>query len=70
METSLFKNKSTRLRFSIWVIIANFIIGIVAMILQYDIVAIGTFLSMANSPLYIYILGRSYRGEAVEPKKD
>lgn len=66
VKRNLLKNPSTRLRFSIYVIIANFIIGILAMFLKLDIVAVGTFLSMCNSPLYIYILGRSYRGETKE----
>jgi len=35
----------------------------------FDLVALGTFLSMANAPLYIYILGRSYRGASKPEEK-
>jgi uncharacterized membrane protein YgcG len=58
---SLLKDPSTRLRFSIWVIFANFILGVVCMILGGDLTALGVFLSMANSPLYVYVLGRTFR---------
>jgi hypothetical protein len=60
-DTSLIKNHSTRLRFSVWVIIANFILGILGMILGADLTALGIFLAMSNSPLYAYVLGRSFR---------
>ncbi len=60
---SLLKNRSTRLRFSIYVIIANFIFGIVAMFLKIDLTTVGAFLSLSNAPLYVYVLGRTYRGE-------
>jgi len=53
--------KSKRLRFSIIVIIANFIIGIIGIKYGADLSALGTFLLLANSPLYVYILGDSYR---------
>jgi hypothetical protein len=65
---SLLKNPSTRLRFSIWVIIANFLAGIFGMVLGADLTALGVFLSLSNAPLYIYILGRSYRGSSI-PKE-
>lgn len=62
---SLLKNDSTRLRFSVWVIIANFIIGIVGIFLGSDLTALGVFLAMSNTPLYAYILGRTFRGATV-----
>lgn len=60
-DKSLIKNTSTRLRFSIWVIVANFILGIIGMVLGADLTALGVFLGLANAPLYAYILGRSFR---------
>ena len=63
---SLLKNRSTRLRFSIYVIIANFIFGGIAMWLGIDLTTVGTFLSLSNAPLYVYVLGRSYRGETTQ----
>jgi len=62
---SLLKNPSTRLRFSIWVIIANFIMGTIGMILGTDLTALGVFISLCNTPLYAYILGRSFRGAQI-----
>lgn len=67
-NNSLMKNDSTRLRFSIWVIIANFIMGTVGMILGSDLTALGVFISLCNTPLYAYILGRTFRGADV-PKE-
>lgn len=49
----------TRLKFSIIVTIANFIMGIIGMILGTDLTALGVFLTMANTPLFAYILGQS-----------
>lgn len=60
----LIKSKSTRLRFSVYVIIANFLFGIFGIFMKVDLVSLGTFLSLVNSPLYIYVIGRSYRGES------
>ncbi len=60
-DKSLIKNPSTRLRFSLWVIVANFILGIIGMLLGSDLTALGVFLGLANAPLYAYILGRSFR---------
>lgn len=51
----------TRLKFSIAVIIANFIIGIIGIILGSDLTAIGVFLSLCNTPLYVYVLGESLK---------
>jgi hypothetical protein len=62
---SLLKNDSTRLRFSVWVIIANFILGIIGMFVGTDLTALGVFLSLSNAPLYVYVLGRSFRGATV-----
>lgn len=61
-NNSLLKNNSTRLRFSVWVIIANFILGIIGMILGADLTALGVFISLCNTPLYAYIMGRTFRG--------
>ena len=62
---SLLKHPSTRLRFSIFVIIANFALGIVGMLLGSDLTALGVFLAMANVPLYTYVLGDSFRPNKV-----
>lgn len=62
---SLFSNPSTRLRFSIWVIIANFLAGVIGMVLGTDLTALGVFLSLSNAPLYVYVLGRSFRPSQV-----
>lgn len=62
---SLIKNPSTRLRFSIWVIVANFLLGIIGMVLGSDLTALGVFLGLSNAPLYAYILGRSFRPSQV-----
>lgn len=62
-KETLIKNRSTRLRFAIYVIIANFAFGIFGVLFGVNLVSLGTFLSLSNAPLYIYILGRSYRGE-------
>ena len=64
-SNSLLKNDSTRLRFSVWVIIANFIVGIIGILLGSDLIALGVFLAMSNTPLYAYILGRTFRGETI-----
>jgi hypothetical protein len=53
--------KSKRLRFSIAVIIANFIIGFFGIYKNADLTALGTFLALSNTPLYAYILGDSFR---------
>lgn len=50
----------TRLKFSIGVIVANFILGIICMLIGGDLTALGVFLAMANSPLYVYVLGQSF----------
>jgi hypothetical protein len=56
----MWKNPRTRLRFSIGVIIANFVLGIVGMLLGADLTALGVFLGLANAPLYAYVLGESF----------
>lgn len=67
-DGSLIKNPSTRLRFSVYVIIANFLAGIIGMVLGTDLTALGVFLSLSNSPLYVYVLGRTLRSSSV-PKE-
>lgn len=67
-DKSLIKNPSTRLRFSIWVIIANFILGVIGMLLGADLTALGVFLGLANAPLYAYILGSSFKPSVVPEK--
>jgi len=67
-KNSLIKNPSTRLRFSIWVIVANFILGTIGMVLGADLTALGVFLGLANAPLYAYILGDSFRPNPVPDK--
>jgi len=64
-DGSLIRNYSTRLRFSVWVIIANFILGVIGMALGADLTALGVFLAMSNAPLYAYVLGRSFRAATV-----
>jgi hypothetical protein len=53
--------KSKRLRFAVGVLIANFVVVIFGMWKGTDLVALGTCLMMINAPLYVYILGDSYR---------
>lgn len=53
--------KSKRLRFSIWVIVANFAIGALGILKSADLTALGTFLALSNTPLYAYILGDTFR---------
>jgi len=67
-DGSLIKNPSTRLRFSVYVIIANFLAGIIGMILGTDLTALGVFLSLSNAPLYVYVLGRTLRSASI-PKE-
>lgn len=62
---SLFKNKSTRLRFSLYVIGINFILGIIGMIVGTDLTSLGVFLSLSNTPLYVYVLGASFRPSTI-----
>jgi hypothetical protein len=50
----------TRLKFSICVIIANFLMGVIGILLGTDLTALGVFLAMANAPLYAYVLGQSF----------
>lgn len=64
-SNSLLKNNSTRLRFSVYVIIANFIAGIIGMVLGTDLTALGVFLSLSNTPLYVYVLGRTLRASSI-----
>ena len=53
--------KSKRLRFSIAVIVSNFVIGIIGIIYQADLQALGVFLALSNAPLYAYVLGDTFR---------
>ncbi len=53
--------KSKRLRFSVWVIIANFAIGVLGILKGTDLQALGVFLALSNAPLYAYVLGDSFR---------
>lgn len=52
---------SKRLRFSIAVIIANFAIGAMGIHYGADLQALGVFLALSNSPLYVYVLGDTFR---------
>jgi hypothetical protein len=67
-KKSLFKSPRTRLKFSVWVIIANFVLGMIGMLLGADLTALGVFLAMSNAPLYVYVLGDSFRPSAVPDK--
>jgi hypothetical protein len=58
--------KSKRLRFAICVIVANFLIGILGICKGADLTALGTFLALSNTPLYVYILGDSFRPSTLE----
>lgn len=53
--------KSKRLRFSVWVIVANFLIGAYGIHAGADLQALGVFLALSNAPLYAYVLGDSFR---------
>jgi len=53
--------QSKRLRITIAGLIANFVIGAFGIYFNADLAALGTFLALANSPLYVYILGDSFR---------
>ena len=54
--------KSKRLKIVLGALIANFIIVIIAMIIGgVDLTALGTCLSLINTPLYIYVLGETFR---------
>ena len=53
--------KSKRLRFTIAIIVLNFLIGLYGISQGADLTALGTFLALANTPLYVYILGDSFR---------
>jgi len=53
--------KSKRLRFSVWVIVANFAIGVLGILKGADLQALGVFLALSNAPLYAYVLGDSFR---------
>ena len=53
--------KSKRLRFTIAIIVVNFLIGIYGISQGADLTELGTFLALSNTPLYVYILGDSYR---------
>lgn len=57
--------KSKRLRFSIAVIIANFIIGTIGIYQNADLQALGVFLALSNAPLYTYVLGDTFRASNV-----
>jgi hypothetical protein len=52
---------SKRLRFSIAVIIANFVMGVFGIYYGADLGDLGMFLALSNTPLYVYILGDTYR---------
>ena len=52
---------SKRLRFSIAVIIANFVMGVFGIYYGADLGDFGMFLALSNTPLYVYILGDTYR---------
>lgn len=52
---------SKRLRFSIAVIIVNFLIGGFGIYHVADLSDLGMFLALSNSPLYVYILGDTVR---------
>ncbi len=52
---------SKRLRFSVAVIIANFVMGVFGIYYVADLGDLGMFLALSNTPLYVYILGDTYR---------
>lgn len=53
--------KRTRLKFSILTIFVNFLIGAFGIYHGADMTALGTFLALSNTPLYVYVLGDSFR---------
>ena len=52
---------SKRLRFSVAVIIANFVMGVFGIYYGADLGDLGMFLALSNTPLYVYILGDTFR---------
>ena len=62
--------QSKRLRFSVAVIIANFLIFGFGIYHGTDLGDLGVGLAMINSPLYAYILGDTYRAsKPIKPVK-
>jgi threonine/homoserine efflux transporter RhtA len=53
--------RSKRFRFSVWVIVANFAIGMFGIWQGADLNALGVFLALSNAPLYAYVLGDTFR---------
>ena len=58
---------SKRLRFSVYVIITNFIMGAFGIYHGADLGDLGMFLALSNTPLYAYILGDTYRPSRKSP---
>jgi hypothetical protein len=67
MPTQYAKNK--RFRFSIWVIVANFVIGAFGIWHGADLNALGVFLALSNAPLYAFVLGDTFRPSDVDQLK-
>ena len=62
--------QSKRLRFSIAVIVANFMLFSFGVYHGADLGDLGVGLAMINSPLYAYILGDTYRAsKPIKPVK-
>jgi hypothetical protein len=53
--------KSKRLKFSMTIIAINFLFGIYGIHAGTDLGDLGTFLALVNTPLYVYVLGETYR---------
>jgi hypothetical protein len=52
---------SKRLKYASRVLLANFALFVIGMILKSDLSDLGTGLSLINAPLYVYILGETFR---------
>jgi|TARA_R100001530_G_scaffold17055_1_gene14833 hypothetical protein len=52
---------SKRFWITIGALVVNFTIGIIGVYNDSDILALGEYLALANTPLFMYILGDSYR---------
>jgi hypothetical protein len=61
--------KNKRFKFSIWVIVANFMIGMFGIWHGADLTALGVFLALSNTPLYAFVLGDTFRPSDVDQFK-
>lgn len=60
--------KSKRYRITLIALIANFLILVFSIIMNTDLVALGTAIAMINAPLYGYIWGETNRPSGTKKK--